>query len=112
MNVKRSDQDGIAILELTGEFDSFETELVREGFDQCLREGHRSVVIDLSGMTFANSTTLAYFITAHNRAAKEGGRLLLVRPNDFILKTMHTLGLQQLLRISDSVEDAVAALNS
>ena len=104
--------DGVAVLHLTGEFDSFETELVREGFDACLRDGHHDVVMDLTGMTFANSTTLAYFITAQNRAAELGGRVMLVKPNDFILKTMETLGLHQVLKLSESIESAVATLKS
>ncbi len=104
--------DGVAVLHLTGEFDSFETELVREGFDACLNDGHREVVMDLSEMTFANSTTLAFFIIAQNRAAEQGGRVMLVKPNDFILRTMETLGLHRVLKLSDSIESAVAALKA
>ena len=63
-------------------------------------------------MTFANSTTLAYFITAQNRAKAGGGGIVLVRPSEFILKTMETLGLHRVLQISDSLDDAVGALKS
>ncbi len=111
MNVTNSERDGVAVLHLAGEFDSFETEMVRKGFDDFLQKGFQSVVMDLSRMTFANSTTLAYFITAHNRAAKDGGRVVLAQPSDFILKTMKTLGLQNVLTITDSVDEAVDTLS-
>ena len=65
-------------------------------------------LMDLSGMTFANSTTLAYFITAQNQAAEQGGKLYLVRPNDFIRKTLATLGFEQVLHIVDDMDEAVA----
>lgn len=112
MNVTQSNKDGIAVLHLHGEFDSFETEKVREVFDACLQQGHHSVVMDLSEMTFANSTTLAYFITAHNRAAASGGKVVLAQPNSFILKTMQTLGLHNVLAIAGTVDEAVLGLAS
>ena len=110
MNVTQSKRDGIAVLHLHGEFDSFETEKVRAVFDECLQQGEQSVVLDLSGMTFANSTTLAYFITAHNRAAENGGKVVLAEPSTFILKTMQTLGLHNVISITGTVAEAVDGL--
>ena len=112
MNVTQSKKDGVAVLHLLGEFDSFETEMVRKSFDECLEQGHQSVVLDLSEMTFANSTTLAYFITAHHRAEEGGGSVVLAKPNSFILKTMETLGLQNVLTIAGSVDEAVDSLSA
>ena len=110
MKVTRSDHDGIAVLRLEGEFDSFETELVREGFEECLKAGQKRVVLDLGGMTFANSTTIAYFITAQKKATQQGGKVVLARPRDFILKTLATLGLNQVFRIRTTVDEAIADL--
>ena len=107
MKVRRSEQDGVPILHLEGDFDSFETELVREGFVDSL-DKFKSVLMDLSKMTFANSTTLAYFITAQNQAAERGGRLYLVQPTAFIRKTLNTLGFEQVLHIFDSMDEALA----
>jgi len=112
MKVTSSEQDGIAILHLKGEFDSFETELVREGFEAFAAAGRTAVVIDLGALTFANSTTIAYLITAQKRAASLGGRIILARPRDFIHKTLKTLGLEQVFPIVDTIEEAVAALKS
>ncbi len=110
MKVTRGDTDGIPVLKLDGEFDSFETDLVREAFEACLQAGSRDVVLDLGAMTFANSTTIAYFITAQKRATASGGRLVLARPRDFIVKTLATLGLDQVFSISETVEAAVNEL--
>lgn len=112
MKVSRDDREGIPILKLEGEFDSFETELVRESFERCMAEGKSSVVLDLDGMTFANSTTIAYLITAQKRVGAMGGRLILARPRDFIRKTLATLGLDSVLPVAESVDEALAALKS
>lgn len=110
MKVIRADQEGVAVLRLTGEFDSFETDEVRRNVEACLKEGERRLVLDLTGMTFANSTTIAYLITAQKRAKETGGSLLIAGPGDFLRKTLKTLGLDRLLALRDSVDDAVAEL--
>jgi anti-anti-sigma factor len=110
MKVTRSERDGVAVLRLVGEFDSFETEEVRRMFDSCLRVGRRHVVFDVGDMTFANSTTIAYFITAQKRALEAGGGLILARPGDFLKKTLKTLGLDRVLTIRGTVDEAIQAL--
>ena len=110
MNVTRSEREGVAILRLQGEFDSFETEEVRRTFEQCLLEGRKRVVLDLTDLVFANSTTIAYFISAQKRAREAGGGMILAKPGDFLRKTLKTLGLDQVLVIKDSVDDALRAL--
>lgn len=112
MKVTRGVHDGVAVLKLEGEFDTFETEMVREGFEACIDQGHHSVVLDLADMTFANSTTIAYFITAQKRAESMGGKVVLARPREVILKTMSTLGLDKVFKFSESVDDAVDGLKS
>ena len=107
MNVTRSEREGVAILRLQGEFDSFETEEVRSTFEDCLREGKKRVVLDLSDLVFANSTTIAYFISAQKRAREAGGGMILAKPGEFLRKTLKTLGLDQVLVIRDNLDEAI-----
>ncbi len=110
MQVSRDEQDGVGILRLEGEFDSFETELVRDGVEACINEGKNRIALDLSALSFANSTTIAYFITAQKRVNGLGGKIVLAAPGDFIRKTLATLGLDQVLAFTESVDDAVSML--
>ena len=110
MKVTRDEHEGFPVLTLTGEFDSFETGLVREAIEGLIEEGRPAMVVDLGPLSFANSTTIAYMITAQKRAREAGGRIVLARPQDFIHKTLRTLGLEQVFRITDSVPDAVSVL--
>ena len=112
MKVTREDQDGIPVLTLWGEFDSFETEMVRVVFEECLEEGNVRVVFQLGQMTFANSTTIAYFITAQRHARARKGQIVLAEPQEMILKALTTLGLAQVFPIFDNLEDAVVSLKS
>jgi len=110
MKVTRSEREGVAILRLAGEFDSFETEEMRRVFEECLREGKRRLVFDLSDLVFANSTTIAFFISAQKRAREAGGGVLLAKPGEFLRKTLKTLGLDLVLAMSPSVDDAINSL--
>ena len=112
MKVTRSEREGVAILRLAGEFDSFETEEMRRLFEECLREGRRRLVFDLTDLVFANSTTIAFFISAQKRAREAGGGMILARPGEFLRKTLRTLGLDQVLVISPEVEAAVHSLRA
>jgi len=112
MKVVRDDQEGVAVLKLKGEFDSFETEMVRKNFEECVRSGRHKVVLDLGDMSFANSTTIAYFLTARKRAAELGGNVVLVAPQEFILKTLQTLGFDQVFLIAETIKEAAQKLKS
>lgn len=110
MKVVRSEREGVAVLRLAGEFDSFETEEMRRLFEDCIKEGRRRVVFDLTELVFANSTTIAFFISAQKRAREAGGGMILAKPGDFLKKTLKTLGLDQVLEISPDLDTAVRSL--
>lgn len=107
MKVSRADdQGGIPVLLLEGDFDTFEADDVRRELNVLITEQSPSVILDLHRMTFANSTTIACFISAQKRARELNGQLSLAAPRDFFRKTLTTLGLDQVFPIFDSVEEA------
>ena len=112
MVLHRSDRDGIAVLSLEGEFDSFETDVVADGIQACLQEGHNKIVLDCHKLLFINSTTIAFLIKAQKMTESRGGRLIFARPREFIRKTLETLGLTQLFTLLDSLDEAVEALKA
>lgn len=110
MKINRRVEDGVAVMVLEGEFDSFETNLVDKHFTACLEEGHQKIVLDCEKLTFVNSTTIAYFIQAQKSVRAQGGDVIFAQPRTFIRKTLDTLGLGQVFRMSDSVDAAIAEL--
>ena len=112
MKVSRTESNGVPVLRLIGDFDSFETDVVRRGFEDILSDASPSVVVDLGEMTFANSTTLAAFINAQRKAREFGGSLVLAAPRDFIKRTLTTLGLHNVFPIADTLDEAVEKIKS
>ncbi|MHC4937780.1 MAG: STAS domain-containing protein [Planctomycetota bacterium] len=107
MQVSRAEGDGgIPVLRLEGDFDTFEAADVRRQLEEVITEESPSVILDLGAMTFANSTTIACFISSQKRARDLRGQLGFAAPREFFRKTLQTLGLNQVFPIFDTVEEA------
>ncbi|OKK22065.1 hypothetical protein AMK16_02255 [Streptomyces sp. CB00455] len=61
------DQDGTRVIVCVGEFDITSTGPLREALEAAARDGVSRTVLDLVGLSFADSTLLNTLIQAHNR---------------------------------------------
>ncbi|WP_443073603.1 STAS domain-containing protein [Streptomyces sp. NBC_01429] len=64
------------------------------------------VVVDLSRVDFADSTTVNLLLQAHGSL---GPRLRLAQPSAFVQRLFAVIGLEQALSVYGTVEDALAA---
>ena len=67
-----------------------------------------AVVLDLRETTFLDSTALGVIIAAMKALRRRGGRLVLVNDRRSITKILAITGLDQLLTVEASLEDALA----
>ena len=110
MKVVRADRDGIAVLRLEGEFDTLDTELIAVEFEACLREERYRILMDLEALTFINSSTIAWLISAQKTLRGHNGEMAFAAPAPFISNVLSTLGLHQIFQICDTVEAGTKAL--
>lgn len=73
LNVYRHDSKKRALITLTGEIDLQSAPLVREALERCLRDGVRTIDVDLTPVTFCDCSGLNTFIEASQRTAEVGG---------------------------------------
>ena len=78
----------------------------RSGLVEVIREGPSSIVLDLSEVTFLDSTGLGVLITGLKRCRSAGGDLVLVTAQPNVLKVLEITGLNDVFKVHDSVEDA------
>ncbi len=89
-------------ISLTGEMDianvgSVEQELLRaEATDAA------AIVLDLSGLTFIDSTGIRMLLMADGRSRANGIRLVLRRPHASVLRVLRLTGLEDRLRFADA----------
>jgi anti-sigma B factor antagonist len=87
-----------ATLAISGEVDLASAPGLREEFQ---RVDAPNVVVDLSGVTFIDSTGLGVLVAALKRTREAGGRLTLRSPTRSTRKVLDITGLSQLVAIED-----------
>jgi anti-sigma B factor antagonist len=86
---------GDARLTLAGELDMATVPRVEQAVSALLEQGVRGLVVDLSGITFVDSSGLRMFISLNERAAAEGFSLSLTRPSDRSLAVFQITGAEE-----------------
>ena len=80
LNIYRHDRRQRSLITLAGEIDLETVPQVREALEQCLRDGIRTIDVDLTPLTFCDVSGLNAFLWAARRTASLGGCLLLHYP--------------------------------
>jgi anti-sigma B factor antagonist len=100
----------IQIVAVSGELDlSNAGGLVRQ-VEVAVRSGRNCIVIDLSAVTYMDSTGLAALIEAHQLTEARRGRLALVAGSESVRRTIEVRGLDRLFAITATRDEAVAAV--
>jgi anti-sigma B factor antagonist len=88
------------LVRLSGELDLAVEEELRARLETAAAASD-TVEIELSDVTYADSTALGIFITLRNKLEARGGKLRLVSPSARVLKLLHYAGLDRVFEISD-----------
>jgi len=101
------DHLGYAVVELTGDVDLSCSPEARKVILECL-EQHRDVVVDLSAVTYIDSSGVASLVEGFQTAKKNGLRFGLVGPSESALNVLTLARLDKVFEIHRSVEERVA----
>jgi anti-sigma B factor antagonist len=86
-------EGGLPTLEVTGELDLAAAPWLRDQLDALFVGGADSIVVDLSGATFLDSTALGVLVSALHRSRELGGAVHLVVHEPQILRVLTITGL-------------------
>lgn len=104
--------DGVTVLALHGELDIARTPQLRVAINDVLRQEPAGLVIDLCGMTFADSTVLALLINAQRRTTQRGIPMALACDVPRTLELLVLTRLEREFVIAPTREDALHAVAS
>ena len=104
-----TERNGFAVLAVHGEVDVYTAPQFREQLIQLVDQGQRSILVDLEGVEFLDSTGLGVLVGGLKRVRSHDGDLALVCTQRRILKVLEITGLTKVFTIHDSVDAAVAA---
>ena len=101
LEVETDDKDGLAHVVLRGELDLSTVGKVQDELDKVESSTPPVLVLDLSGLTFLDSTGLRCVVTADERARKSGRRLVIVRGPDHVQRVFTITKLDERLEMVD-----------
>ena len=105
-SVRHVERDGGgACLRLTGELDLSTAPELSAAIDRLTAAGETRVLLDLTDLTFCDSTGMAVFVRGDNRAAAEGGWLRLTGASGRVERVLRVTGLADVLRYEPEAVD-------
>jgi anti-sigma B factor antagonist len=108
MKLADYEKNGVAVLQPKGKImGGPDATLLHEKLHECLENGQRKVVIDLSQVDWMNSTGLGILISGLTTLRNNGGELKLANVTDKIQSLLTITKLVTVFEAFDSVDDAI-----
>ena len=99
------------VVSVRGEIDLFTAPELKQVLIEAIEDGRSRVVVDLSDVSFLDSTALGVLIGAVKRLHSRDGALAIVNVDANIAKTFEITGLDKIFTIVPTVEDALRSFD-
>ena len=106
LDVTTEDRNGLVHMALVGELDLSSVAKVQEELRRIEADAPDTLVVDLSKLTFLDSTGLRCIVTADERARNEGRKIVIVRGPDAVQRVFAITRLEERLEIVDDAPPA------
>jgi anti-sigma B factor antagonist len=99
----------LPVIAVSGEIDVATAPQLRECLHRVIAQGDATIVLDLLGVTFLDSTALGVLVGALKRCRELGGELHVVVADPRIMKIFEITGLTNVFTITDSLQSVGAS---
>lgn len=103
-------RNGDVFIRAVGELDMSSAPSLTAAAKDAIGDGYRLLLLDLSGLSFLDSTGLSALLAIHRKAEARDGHAAIIAPSANALRVLEMLGVEQVLNIYESVDDAVRNL--
>ena len=107
--VEEHPREGVALFELHGEADLHVAGELRDRLSVAIDAGARSLVLDLTKVSFVDSMTLGVLVGSAKRVRANGGELRIVVDRPPLRRIFEVTLLDRILPLDGSREEALAA---
>jgi len=108
----RADPAGPCLITVSGELDYHTGPRLRAYLDDAPCESGAGLVLDLSGITYCDSTGVSVLVHAYRRTEATGTMLALAGAAPEVFRLLSLTGLDRFFRSYDSVATAIHALSA
>lgn len=106
-NLPENISDDTCVLELEGELDLYSARNIQGFFDSMIEKGYKKICVDLSKVSYIDSSGLGIFLRFHTTLSKSEGYIRLISPSKEVNVILELTKLYKLLLRFDSVEKAI-----
>jgi anti-sigma B factor antagonist len=108
VRARESADQPYTLVEVTGEADVTNTDELRRLLDEEVAQQPQTLIIDLSGLRFMDSSALHAVLRANRSLDRQGGVLALVSPQPAVAKILRLTTADRLIPVFDTVAEAAA----
>ena len=98
------------VVAVGGELDMHTIRPLRENLGDVLDRGGRNVLVDLTGVSFLDSTTLALLLDTARKLRSSSGQLVLVADDARVTRAIQLSGLHRVFNVQSSLPEGVQEL--
>ena len=99
----------VSVVEVSGKLTSFESGALRNSIAKLLKEGRKQVLLNLSALTYLDSSGIGELVQTYMSVIKGGGEMKVVGLSD---KVEEILKITQLYQVFQEFQDEQSALRS
>jgi len=107
MKVSVDQSKSIRRIALEGRLDAAGVQIAETEFNATVGSGP-NVIVDLSKVPFIASLGIRMLVSGSQAQARIGGKLVLVGPDEMTMRILKTTGIDQLVPVRSSLEEALA----
>jgi anti-sigma B factor antagonist len=99
----------VSVVEVSGKLTSFESGALRNSIGRLLKEGHKQILLNLSGLVYLDSSGIGDLVHTYMSVVKSGGEMKVVGLTE---KVEEILKITQLYQVFPEFKDEHSALQS
>ena len=111
LRIRTKIAEGVPVIELHGELDAYTCSMFRDTMTQIIDQGNASIVVNMVGIEYIDSSGLGTLVGGLKRASERGGKIAVVCGNsNQIRKVFEITGLEKVFPMFDDEVEAAHTL--
>lgn len=102
-----STEDDVKVVALRGELDFDQAPALGRALDDLRAEGAQEIVVELSDLTFIDSSGISVLVAAARASAAEQGTLVVAAPTAHVQRVFDIVSLSELVAVEPGLESAL-----
>jgi anti-sigma B factor antagonist len=110
LSIGVTESSGSAVVTIAGEIDLASAPSLRERLSQCMDKGCRDITLEMSGVSFMDSSGIKALLAARGQLEEVDGRLTLSSPSRTVLRVLDVTGLSSVFAITGGERDGCSLM--